>query len=113
MNENKGIMSSFNSTCSFPSITLADGSTSSFQGIEIANATLSLSLSFVLYVPKFSFNLLSVSKITRTLNCPVKLSPTFYKFQNLRTKKMIDTWDEKDGFKSVACYSLVSIIPVG
>jgi len=45
MTGNKGIVSSLDSTCSFPSVTLAYGFTSSIQGMIIANASSTLSLS--------------------------------------------------------------------
>ena len=89
-------MCSLDSTCSFPSVALADGSTSSVQGIILVNATSSLSLSSVLYVTNFPFSLLTVSKITRALNCSVKFYLIFYEFQELGSKKMIGTWREKD-----------------
>ena len=57
MTENKCIVSSLDSVCSFSYVILADGSTSTVQGIEIANAISSLSLSFILYVPNFPFSL--------------------------------------------------------
>ena len=41
-------------------VTLAHGSKSYIDGVGAANATPSLSLSFVLYIPNFSFNLLCV-----------------------------------------------------
>ena len=80
MSVNKSIMSSLDSICFFLSIILADGSTSSFQGIEIANATPSLSLLSVLCVLNFLFRLLSISQFTRILNCSIKFYPTFCEF---------------------------------
>jgi len=65
---NKGILSTLNSLSSLLPVTLVDGSASYTGGVATANATLYLSLSCVLYIPKFSFNLLSVSKLTRSLN---------------------------------------------
>ena len=50
---NKSFVSSLDSTCSFPSVTLVNGSTSSVQDIRLANAIFSLSLSSVLYIPNF------------------------------------------------------------
>jgi len=116
--KNKGIIFSLDSMCSFPSVTLADSFIFSAQGIEIANATFSLSLSFVIYVPSFPLSLLSVSRITRALNCSVTFYPTFceFQFQELEMKKMIGIGHEKDGLyyqdlisKPVACSSSVSL----
>ena len=56
MTENKGIVSSLDFTYYFPSGTLANGYTSSVQGIELANTISSLSPTSVLY----SFSLLLV-----------------------------------------------------
>ena len=69
MAENKGIVTFLDSMYSFSSVILIDGSTSSVEYVRLANATSSLSLSFALYVSNFAFNLLSVSNITRALNC--------------------------------------------
>ena len=63
------MLSSLDSNSFHPSVTLADGFISSVQGIDVANATSSLPLPYVLYVLNFSFHLLSISKITRSLNC--------------------------------------------
>jgi len=65
---NKDILSTLNSIFLLLLIILADGSTFYTEGVCTANAKLSLSLSFVLYIPKFSFNLLSVSELTNSLN---------------------------------------------
>ena len=46
-------------------------------------------MSDVLFVPSFPFQLLSVSKITATLNCEVILTSSKVVFQDLVTKKMI------------------------
>lgn len=54
-----------------------------------------VSLAYVIYIPNFPFNLLTVSKIIRALNCSVKLYFTFWEFQKLGTK-MIGNRHEKD-----------------
>ena len=48
-----------------------------------------LSLSSVLYVPKFPINLLSIYQLTNSHNCSVTFYPTHYVFQDLCTKKTI------------------------
>ena len=45
--------------------------------------------STALFVPTFPFQLLSIGKITRTLNCLVTFSPSSVMFQDSLTKKMI------------------------
>ena len=64
------------------------GSTFSVQCIN-TNSIFSLSPSSGLYVPNFPFNLLSVSEITRALNCSIKFYLTFSEFQGLDEK---DDW---------------------
>ena len=48
-----------------------------------------LPLSYVLHVPKFSTNLLSISRITSDLKCSVTFFPTHCIFQDLHTKQTI------------------------
>lgn len=50
-------------------VRIADGSLSSVMGTGFVQITDGLLLSQVLYVPKLSCNLLSISKLTRDLNC--------------------------------------------
>jgi len=52
-------MSFVDKTTTLNDITLTDGSTSRVSGISTVNATPSLSLSLVLYVPTFPFNFLA------------------------------------------------------
>ena len=72
-----------------------------------------LFLSSVLYVLNFPFNLLSISKIIRFLNCSVIFFVT-REFQELETRKTIGTRRKCGGLyylnldpKLVACYSSV------
>nr|CAD1829166.1 unnamed protein product [Ananas comosus var. bracteatus] len=50
-------------------VTLADGSHSPIHGIGCVDASPSINLSSVLFVPSFPSNLLSVSKLTKSHNC--------------------------------------------
>lgn len=61
MTENKSIFSTLNSVSSLLPVTLVDGSRSYDEEASSANATPSLSLSYILYIPKFPLNLLSVN----------------------------------------------------
>ena len=54
----------------------ADGNPSPISGKGVIHASNSLSLSSVLHFPNFSTNLLSISRITRDLNCCVTFFPT-------------------------------------
>lgn len=58
------------------------GQVSPFDGLILQN---------VLHVPKISYNLLSVSKITRDLNCHVVFSLNDVVFQDLSSGTMIGT----------------------
>lgn len=51
----------------------------------------------VFHVPSFQFNLLSVHKITQSLNCLVTFFPNICIFQDLSTKKAIGVARECDG----------------
>ena len=54
---------------SLHNFTLVDGPATTFFGLGTANFSPNLSLSSVLYIPDFPFNLLSISKVTKLLNC--------------------------------------------
>ena len=56
-------------TSPLPMITLANRSQTMAKGIGLASPRLSIPLTFVLYVPDSPFNPLSISKLTRDLNC--------------------------------------------
>ena len=66
---NKDIFSSLTFTSPLPMVTLANGSQTIAKGIGSACPLPSLPLTFVLYVPDSPFNLISISKLTRDLNC--------------------------------------------
>ena len=109
MSGNNDIMSSLYSMCSLSYITLSDDSTFSVQdkGLLMLRS---------LYIPNFSFSLLLVNKITKVLNCSVKLYPRFCAFKKLEREKMIGTRHEKDGLryldlvsKLVVCSSYVPL----
>lgn len=80
---------SFDCSASNSIMVLTNRSTHSISGRGDANQTLSLSLSSFLYVTKFPFSFLSISKLTKALNCSITFYPSFYIFQNLKMRKMI------------------------
>ena len=49
----------------------------------------SFKLLFVLHVPKLTCKLLSISKVTKDLNCVTKFFPNHHEFQEIETRKMI------------------------
>ena len=62
-------LSSLTPTIAYPPVYIADGRSCSVKGYGSTKPTPSLTLHNVLYVPGFPTNLLSISTITRTLNC--------------------------------------------
>jgi Integrase core domain len=69
-------------------VIVANGSQIPIDQIGTTNI-LSNNISGVLYLPNFTSNLLSVSKITKELNCNVIFSPTNVVFQDIVTKRTI------------------------
>ncbi|GKV53382.1 hypothetical protein SLEP1_g59913 [Rubroshorea leprosula] len=51
----------------------------------------------VLHVPNFATNLLSISSITKSMNCSVTFFPTHCVFQDLETRRMIGSGREDGG----------------
>lgn len=111
MTGNPTLFSSLDKHTSSSHVTIADGSTPHVLGSGTIELTPSVSLSSVLSLPNFSFNLLSVSKITRALKCCVSFFPDYCVFQDLSTKKIIGRGRESDGlyiFEHPTPYSLAS-----
>ena len=73
-------------------------------------------LTYVLSLPHVSFNLISISKLTRTLNCIISFFPGYCLFQDRLTKRVIGREQEFGGLyildpelpKSIACSRIVS-----
>ena len=89
MSGKSSMFTSFVDTTDLPSVTLADGSKSQVLGHGVVSPIPNLSLSSVLYVPKFLINLSSVYQLTNSHNCSVTFYPTHCVFQDLCTKKTI------------------------
>jgi hypothetical protein len=70
------------------SVTLTNGSLSQVVGSGTIHLSPDIELT-VLHVPGFPFNLLSISKITKALNCSVSFYPSLCIFQDLKTRRMI------------------------
>nr|CAN80547.1 hypothetical protein VITISV_010898 [Vitis vinifera] len=86
---NKDLFSSITTTSDLPIVTLANGSQTVAKGIGLALPLPSLPLTSVLYTPECPFNLISISKITRTLNCSITFSDKFVTLQDRSTGKTI------------------------
>ncbi|URE35300.1 hypothetical protein MUK42_37741, partial [Musa troglodytarum] len=76
---------------------VVDRSLSSIEGKSTIAISNSFILNSILYVPNLFCNLLSISKLTKDLNCVTKLFPFYYKFQDLYSRKMIDSAKESVG----------------
>ena len=97
MTGNSSIFSTFQSQPSPSIVTPVDGSHSCVLGSGTIVPTLSIPLTSVLSLPNFSFNLMSVSKLTRALKRYISLFPDFCLFQDLMTKQIIDRGRESGG----------------
>ncbi|RVX18665.1 Retrovirus-related Pol polyprotein from transposon TNT 1-94 [Vitis vinifera] len=94
---NKDLFSSITTTSALPTVTLANGSQTVAKGIGLALPLPSLPLTFVLYTPKCPFNLIFISKLTRTLNCSITFSDKFVTLQDRSTGKTIGIGRESQG----------------
>ncbi|RVW25264.1 Retrovirus-related Pol polyprotein from transposon RE2 [Vitis vinifera] len=94
---NKDLFSSITTTSASPTVTLANGSQTMAKGFGFTHPLPSLPLHFVLYAPECPFNLISISKITRTLNCSITFSDKFVTLQDRTTGKTIDIGCESQG----------------
>ena len=98
---NSSLFSTFQSHPSTSSVTLADGSQPCVLGSDTIFPTPSLPQSSILNLPHFSFNLISVSKLTRTLKCYISFFPGFCLFQDPMTKQIIGGGLETGGWHQV------------
>ena len=87
MTGSSNLFSSYTPRSGRDRVRIADGSSAPIMGCGTINCTPSLSLSSVLHVPNFPVDLLSVSSITKSLNCRVCFYPDSFIFQELKTGK--------------------------
>lgn len=97
MTGQSNLYTSYNLCSGRQKVKIADGTLSSVAGKGRIPISKNLSLDHALHVPKFSCNLLSISKITKDLNCVAKFFPSYCEFQDMRTGKVIGTGKEIDG----------------
>jgi len=81
----------------FSSVNITASTQSSVLGDVVVQATPSLNLKNVLYVPKFPISLLSISQFTKQHNFSVIFFPSYYIFQDLTTGRRIDSRHERGG----------------
>ena len=116
MTGNSSLFTTFQSHPSTSTVTLADGPTSCILGSGTIHQTLLITLTSVMSLPQFSFNLIFVSKLTRTLNCSISLFPDHCLIQDLSTKRIIGRGRKSGGLyiletevsKYVACFGVVT-----
>lgn len=97
MTSHSNLYTSYNPCSGRQKVKIADGTLSSVAGKGCIPISKNLSLDYALHVPKLSCNLLSISKITKDLNCVAKFFPFYCEFQDMRTGKVIGTDKEIDG----------------
>nr|KYP72050.1 hypothetical protein KK1_011337 [Cajanus cajan] len=105
---NRSLFSSLSTTCSLPSITMANGSRATSHGVGTVHLSPSLSIDNVLYVPESLFNLLSLSRLTRSLDCLVSFTKDSVFLQDRSSGRMIST-----GCESHSLYHLHTSAPTG
>ncbi|KAK3015718.1 hypothetical protein RJ639_005918 [Escallonia herrerae] len=116
MTSNLKIFSSFRSHTAPSPVTITDGSNYTIKGSGTVKPTSSITLPFVLSLPSLAFNLMSVSRLTKDLNCCISFFPDHCLFQDLMTKQTIGRRHVSDGLyildawvpRSVACSGVVS-----
>ena len=97
MTSNSSLISTFQSQPSTSTVTLKNGSQSCVLESGTIFPTPSLPLSFVLSLPNFSFNLMSLTKLTQVLKCNISFFPDFCLFEDLMTKQIIGRGQESGG----------------
>ena len=103
------IFSPLTTNSTLPTVTLANGSQSVAKGIGLAHPLPSLSLTSVLYTLECPFNLISISKITRTLNCSITFSDKFVTSQDRSTGKTIGIRRESQGLYHLTSNSSLAV----
>ena len=109
---NSSLFTTFQSHFSPSTVTLSDGSTSCVLGLETIHLTPLITLTFVMSLPQFSFNLISVSKFTRTHHCNISFFPNHCLIQDLLTKRIIGRGRESRVSTSLKqmCQSLLLVL---
>ena len=113
---NSSLFTTFQSHPFTSNVTLADGSTSCVFRSETIHLIPLTTLTFVLNLPQFSFNLIYVSKLTRTLNCSISFFFYYCLIRDLSTKRIISRERKSRGLyildtevsKSISCSGVVT-----
>ena len=110
MTGNSNIFTTFQSHPSTSTVTLVDRPISCVLGSWTIQRTPLITLTFVLSLPQFSFNLIFVSKLTRTLNCNISFFPDHCLIQDLSKKQIISQGREFGGPLKQRCQSLLLVL---
>lgn len=97
MTGSSNLFTTFQSLPSTSTITLENGSISYVFGSYTINPTPLIPLTYVLSLPKFSKNLIVVSKLTYKLNCSISFFSNYCLFQDLLIKWIIDKGQASGG----------------
>ena len=116
MTGNSSLFTTFQSHHSTSTVTFVDGSTSCVLGSRTIPLTPLITLTFLLSLPQFSFNLIYVCKLTRTLNQSISFFHDYFLIQDLSTKRIIGRGCEFGGLyileteapTSIACSGAVT-----
>ena len=100
------LFTTFQSHFSTSIVTLADGLTSCVLWSRAIHLTPLTTLIFVMSLPQFSFNLISMSKLTCTLNCSISFFSNYCLIQDLSVKRIIGR-----GCKSRDLYIINTEVP--
>ena len=79
------------------------------KGFGFAHPLPSLPLHSILYASECPFNLISISKITRTLNCSITFSDKFVTLQDRSTGKAIGIGRESQGLYHLTAPSIPAV----
>lgn len=86
-----------NKLASHRTVQLPDGDETQLTQTCLSSISDGSTISNVLYVPEFKFNLLSVSKLTKELQCFASFFRDFFVLQDLFTRKVKEIGREEKG----------------
>ncbi|KAG8639966.1 hypothetical protein MANES_13G009802v8 [Manihot esculenta] len=91
ISSNHNLFSTLISPSTPSKVTLANGSQTQVKGIGDVQLLPSISLTTVLFTPECPYNLISISKLTKNLNCSVTFTADSVVMQDRSTGRMIGT----------------------
>lgn len=97
MTGNSGLYSTYKPYARNRKVKIADGSLSAIVGTGDIVISPSLTLPKVLHVPNLLGNLISISKLTRDLNCQANFYPSHCHFKELESGRTIGNAKEREG----------------